>query len=98
MKAHCNDEKVLAKQRDSEFSPASLEAQEFISVPLGTFAVTQDLNRKNPRWPTRCLRIQEVKAGGKIDRFPAIIAAPSGKSRRAHPLKQKRCRRYRWQS
>jgi hypothetical protein len=83
MKAHCNDEKILAKQRDSEFPPASLEAQEFISVPLGTFAVTlavtQDLNRKNPRWPTRCLRIQEVKTGGTIDRFPAIIAAASAR-------------------
>ena len=83
MKAHCNNEKVLAKQRDSEFPPASLEAQEFISVPLGTFAVTlavtQDLNRKNPRWPTRCLRIQEVKTGGTIDKFPAIIAAASAR-------------------
>jgi len=76
MKAHCNNEKVLARQRDSEFPPASLEAQEFISVPIGTFAGTQD----------RIVRIRDGRpvpadtggqAGGKIDRFPAIIAAAS---------------------
>jgi hypothetical protein len=36
-----------------------------------------------------CLRIPEIKVGGKTDRFAAISAAASAGERRAYPLTQK---------
>jgi hypothetical protein len=42
MKTQYNDEKVLSAQRNSGISANSLNALEFISVPIGTFAGTQD--------------------------------------------------------